>query len=91
MNICLSICLFLGLFCLQDYANTTGWTFLKKSEDGSWSDLDPIKFWSGVDHSLKTKKKIFLIFPFTYYYVPWWRYVLSKYSYPSIIFYAMVH
>ena len=28
--------------CQWDYANTTGWIFLEKSEHGSWSPLDPI-------------------------------------------------
>ena len=41
--VCLYICLFV---CYQDYTNTNGWIFLKnKSENRSWFNLDPIKFW----------------------------------------------
>ena len=57
------ICLLAGLhkyYLLELHA--------KKSEDGSWSNLDPIKLKkSDLDHSLNTKK-IIRIFPFTYYY-----------------------
>ena len=63
--------------CKQDYANATGWTFLKKS-DGSWSNLDPFNFESDLDHHLGTKI-IILIFLFTYY-MPLWRYALSECS-----------
>ena len=37
---------------IQDYANTTGWLFLKQSEPGSWSIFYLLKF--DLDH-LDTK------------------------------------
>ena len=30
--------------CQKDYANTTGWNFIKNSKDRSWSKLYLIKF-----------------------------------------------
>ena len=55
MTIYLSVCLFVCL--LAGLHNTTGCNFMKKSEDGSWSNLNPIKFENDLDHHLNTKKK----------------------------------
>ena len=46
MTVCLFGCFVVCLFvCQWDYTNPARCIFLKKkSKDGSWSNLDPIKF-----------------------------------------------
>ena len=63
MTTCLSVCL---LACLQKYYRLEP----SKSEDGTCSNLDPIKFESDLDHRLKVNK-CSKKFPFTYYFVPY--------------------
>ena len=64
--------------CKQDYANTTGWNFMKKiAEEGSWSNLDPIKFWEWSGHCLDKNNLDFLIYSVL---CSWRRYILSECS-----------
>ena len=48
---------------LEDYANTTGWNFLKKNEKMGFGPTSiPLNFESDLDHHLNTKKMGFSFF-----------------------------
>ena len=68
----MTVCLFLYMFKYY-------WLDLpeKQSDDGSWSNLDPINFDSHLDNHMDTHKVI-TIFPFTYYYMSRWRYAFCE-------------
>ena len=67
----LFVCLFAGIheqYLLNHHE--------KKSEDGSWFNLDPINFQIDLDPFLDTKINN-PDFPTISYYMPWQRYALS--------------